>query len=254
MAEKLAEVSVPGVPNPDPAIVTVAFAVPVGVAPPGTYCTRIVQLLPGLTTAPLEQVPPVIENVPVPVPGFVALAIVGAAVSVRAPVAAAELLTVMVPFFVVVLAGVVVSAGYAKPTVAPVTLNVTAGLNDVVPWGVTTSTPRDDSEAPLVMANVAVKPVPVPFTAILLAVIPLPAVTAEALNRSTPVMLTFTLVPRVPEVGVTAESEGPTTLKATVLVVPPGVVTLTLRTPEEAPVVMVNVAVTVVAEPTLRLL
>ena len=45
----------------------------------GAYCTVMVQLEPGLTTAPFTQVPPVIEKVPVPVP--LTLVNVGAAVS-----------------------------------------------------------------------------------------------------------------------------------------------------------------------------
>lgn len=103
--------------------------------PDGTYCTMTVQLLPGLTTVPDTQVPPVIEKVPAPP----VVVMVGAAVRLSGPAFApvAVLLTVIVPVFVLVLAGVVVStgAGPANATVAPVTWNVTAL---VVPTGVVT--------------------------------------------------------------------------------------------------------------------
>ena len=243
MAAKLALVSVPAPPRPDPVIVT--FAVAVVSVPPVAYCTVIVQLPPAATTVPDAQVPPVIEKVPVPV----TRAIVGAAVRVSGAVAPAALLTVIVPVFVAVVAGVVVSAGTGAEmdTVAPVTVNVTAALNAVVPCGVVTVTPRAASAAPGAMVKVAVTLVPAAFTAMPLAVIPAPAFTAVAPNKSTPVMVTPTLVPRAPELGVMADSDGPATVKGTVLLVPAGVETLTLRTPAAAPAVMVNVAVTVVA-------
>jgi hypothetical protein len=63
---------------------TVAVAVAV---PLGTYRTLTVQLPPALITNPDVQLPPVIENVPPAVP---TLLIVGAAVNVIGPVAAAE--------------------------------------------------------------------------------------------------------------------------------------------------------------------
>jgi len=104
----------------------------------GTYRTLIVQLAPGLTTAPETQVPPAtIEKVPVPD----CLAIVGAAVIVRgaAFAPAAVLLTVIVPFFVVKSAVAVVSAGVgpANAAVPPCTVNVTLLL---VPLAVVTLT------------------------------------------------------------------------------------------------------------------
>ena len=133
MAVKLAPVIV-AVAIPEPVMVTRAVAVAVGVAVAGTYCTTIVQLLPGATTTPEAQVPPVMVNVP---PGAPTLAIVGADVKVSGPVAAAALLTVIVPVSVAVLAGVVVStgAGAEIATVAPVTVN---GSVLVVPTGVAT--------------------------------------------------------------------------------------------------------------------
>jgi hypothetical protein len=118
-----------------PVPVTVTFAVAVVVPDvPGAYCTVIVQLLAGLTTAPNTQVPPVIEKVPPAVPTFVT---VGAAVSVSGPVAAAALLTVMVPLWVVVVPVTSDGVGPAKATVAPLTVNVTALL---APVGVATVT------------------------------------------------------------------------------------------------------------------
>src|SRR5580693_3690784 len=128
----LALVSV-AVARPVPVIVTLPLAVAVLLSP--EYCTLTVQLPPGLTTAPEMQVPPaVIVKVPLPVPDT--LAIVGAAVNVNGPVAAASLLTVIVPFLVpvppVASPGAV---GRVKATVAPVTVNVTLLL---VPFAVVT--------------------------------------------------------------------------------------------------------------------
>jgi hypothetical protein len=98
-------------------IVAVVVAVAVSFAPEvnGVYRTRIVQELPALMTAPLTQVPPVIENVPVPVP--VLAPSVGFAVSVSGPAfgALAELVTVMVAFLTVVLPVPVVIAGVGAP-------------------------------------------------------------------------------------------------------------------------------------------
>ena len=93
-----------------PVPVSVTFAVDVEAIPPVTYCTLIVQLAPGARTVPEAQVPPaMIEKVPVELP--VALVIVGAAVRVSAPVAAAELVTVIKPVFVATVGGVEVSVG-----------------------------------------------------------------------------------------------------------------------------------------------
>jgi hypothetical protein len=89
--------------------VTVTLAIAVVVMVPGAYCTVMVQLPPGATTAPDAQVPPVIENA-APA-GAVTVLIAGAAVKVNDAVAPAPFDTVMVPVLVVVLAGVEVSAG-----------------------------------------------------------------------------------------------------------------------------------------------
>ena len=89
----------------------------------GMYCTIIVHVPPGATTVPVVQVPPVIEKVPRPE----TLATMGAAVSVNEPAFApvAMLLTVMVPVFVVVVAGIVVIVvGRVKVTVATPVLPV----------------------------------------------------------------------------------------------------------------------------------
>src|SRR5580704_15117917 len=137
---------------PVPAIVTCAVDVAV---PDGTYRTRIVQLdvATGLMTKPDTQVPPVIEKVPMPA----VLVIVGAAVRVSGPAFApvAVLVTVMVPFFVVVLAVPVVNAGVgpANAAVAPKTVNVTA-LE--VPLGVVTVTLWAPSPAVRATVKVAV--------------------------------------------------------------------------------------------------
>ena len=101
---KLALVCVPVPTFPD----IVTFAVAVAVDVPGAYRTVIVQLPPAATTVPEAQVPPVIEKVP---PAKPTLPIVGFAVSVSDRFAPVGLLTVIVPFFVVVLAGVDVNTG-----------------------------------------------------------------------------------------------------------------------------------------------
>jgi hypothetical protein len=97
-------------------MVTCATVVPVVV---GTYCTVIVQLAPGATERPATQVPPVLEKVPVLGPVLVT---VGFAVKTNGPAFAplALLVTVMVPVFVVVVAGAVVNAGVgAEKLIAP---------------------------------------------------------------------------------------------------------------------------------------
>ena len=103
----------PDVDAPTSVIVTLVVAVAVSFAPEvnGVYRTRIVQELPALMTAPLTQVPPVIEKVPVPVPVLVPS--VGFAVSVSGPgfVTAFELVTVMLAFLTDVLPVVVVIVG-----------------------------------------------------------------------------------------------------------------------------------------------
>jgi hypothetical protein len=88
------------------------------VDPLGRYCTVIVQLEPGAIAKPLVQVPPVTEN-EVAV-GPVAFVTDGAEVNVNAaafvPVAFE---TVMVPFFVAVVADPVL-----QPPVPPVLLHI----------------------------------------------------------------------------------------------------------------------------------
>jgi len=138
------------VARPLPVIVT--FAVAVVADPPGAYCTLIVQLPPGMTTVPLVQLPPVmIEKTPLA--GPLVLVTVGAAVSVSGPVAAAALLTVIVPLCVLVVPVTSDGVGPAKVTVAPVTVKATV-LD--VPVGVVTATVRAPSAAPVPMAQFAV--------------------------------------------------------------------------------------------------
>src|SRR5271166_1928648 len=106
----------------------------------------IVQLPPGFTTTPETQVPPVtMLKVPFPVPPVVAT--VGLAVSVSGPVAAAALLTVIVPVLVPVPPLLSAGAGPAKVTVAPVTVNAPVRVL-VVPPGVVTVTFLAVSPAP----------------------------------------------------------------------------------------------------------
>jgi len=120
--------------NPEPVTVTVAVEVAVDV--PGVYVTGIVQLWPGLSTVPLAHAPAAaapIVKVP-PTKAFDVLVMVGAAVNVNGPAFALAgltvLVTVMVPFLMVVLAGPVVNAGAGAEmaSVAPITLNVTVLL------------------------------------------------------------------------------------------------------------------------------
>ena len=112
--------------TPVSVIVTCAYDV---VVPDGMYCTIIVHVPPGATTVPVVQVPPVIEKAPGP-RTFVT---VGAAVSVKEPAFGSVagltvLVTVMMPVFVVVSAGVVVNngAGAEKLTAASVVVPVSA--------------------------------------------------------------------------------------------------------------------------------
>ena len=102
---------------------------------------------------PDTQVPPAgIEKVPVPV----FLVIVGAAVRVSGPAVApvAVLVTVMVPFFVVALAVVVVKVGVVNVAVAPNTVKGSALLAPTA--SVVTVTFLKPSAAPLAIAKVAV--------------------------------------------------------------------------------------------------
>src|SRR6266566_8745729 len=126
-------------------------AVEVVVVPPGLYCTTIVQLAPGLMLEPDAHVPPVIEKTPAAGPAVLTTA--GAAVRTSAPLAAAALLTVMVP--VLMLVPPVLSAGEGAEMVgvAPVMVNVAALLVPPVVVTVTFLTPRVGLRA---IVNVAV--------------------------------------------------------------------------------------------------
>lgn len=208
----------------------------------------IVQLEPGLTTAPETQVPPAgIEKVPFPVP---VLAMVGFAVRVSDPVAVAELATVMVPVFVAVVPGVVVSAGLVKATVAPVTVNAPVRLL-VTPIGVVTVTFLAVRVAPAVMAQFALTAVAVEVIPV--QVMPLPEkVTAVAPVRFVPASATATVVPRVPVTGAMLVSVGPCTVKGCAPLVPDPVVMVTFLVVVAAVAVMVKVAVAVSGLKTVR--
>ena len=234
---KLALVCV-AVASPVPVMVTLAVAV--AVDPPGAYCTSIVQLLPGLTTKPLTQVPPVgIENVPPAVP---TLLTVGDAVNVKGPFAAAALVTVIVPVFVVVLAGAVVStgAGALSVTVAPVTVNPPTRAG-VVPIGVVTDTFLAVVAAVAAIVQFAVTVVDVGVPVIAQATPGPDTLTAVAPVRFVPVSVTGTVVPISPDSGETSVRVGPRTVKVSVLLVPDPVVMLTVLAVRPAPAEMVKV-------------
>lgn len=195
---------------PVPVTVTVAFEL----TPPdvgGTYRTAMVQLPPGFRTTLDAQVPPVMLKVPlVPV-----LVIVGAAVKWNAPPAEAELLTVIVPFFVVLLDGEVVNAGVGPEKLseacpaAAVTVNVTALL---VPRGVLTVMLWAPSAAVAPMFSVAVTDVELAALKLLTVMVEVPVFTPVAPVRFAPVMVTLTLVPRAPELGLIELSVGGPTM------------------------------------------
>ena len=164
------------------------------------------QLPPAATTTPDAQVPPVMENAPAVVPTGV---IPGLAVNVNGPAVApaAVLLTVIVPFFGVVSAVIVVNAGVgpAKAIVAPSTVNVTALL---APVGVETVTAWAPSVAVDAMRQFAVSVVAVVVPVIVQAT-PVPPFTAVATVRLVPVRVTGTVVPRTPLVGLIEISPAP---------------------------------------------
>jgi hypothetical protein len=218
----------------------------------GTYCTTMVQVLLGFTTAPEKQVPPVIENVPFPV----AFVMVGGEVSVSGPAKGpvAVLVTVTVPVFVLELAGAEFNAGLGveKATVAPSTVN---GRFPVVPPSVVMLTFLELGVAPFKMVNVAVTVVS--FTTVTpLTVTPFPDIATTVVPvRLVPVRVTGTLVPRDPELGVIFVSVGAgglTTVNTTVLLVPFEVVTLTVLALSGALAAIMNVAVTDVSLTTLN--
>jgi hypothetical protein len=209
----------------------------------GMYCTRIVQLLPGLITAPFWQVPPGwMEKVPVPVPPVRVNE--GAAVSVSGPAVApvAVLLTVTVPFFVV-RPPPLMFVGTVNETVAPTTLNATVLL--VPPGLMVTVTVLAPSAAPTVIAQFALTVVAVELP-VMLQVTPAPdTVTAVAPVKPVPDRVTGTAVPRAPEVGAIEVRAGPSNVKVTPPLVPPGVVTVTVLVAgvREAVAEIANVAV-----------
>lgn len=210
----------------------------------GTYCTITVQLLPGFTTAPDTQVPPVTEKVPDPEVAVV----VGLPVSVSGPaLEVAVLLTVIVPVLVdLILARVVdvvvrTGEGAEMATVAPRTVNVAAG---VVPVGVVTV--MLCAPSPVEVRRFSVAVTVVAFTATKLETAIPEAVTAVAPVSPVPVIVIGTLVPRTPEAGLMEVMVGPRTVKVSALLVRPLDVTVTLRAPVVAVEDMVNTAVTVV--------
>ena len=121
----------------------------------GTYRTLIVQLPLGAITVPDEQVPPVIEKVPLPL----CLAMRGAAVSVIAPAFApvAVLVTVMVPFFVAEPEPVVsIPGGIVNDTDPPRTVKITLLVAPPFAFGVLTLMLWEPNTVPGAMVRVAV--------------------------------------------------------------------------------------------------
>jgi len=173
-----------------PHAVMVMYAVPVLVST-GAYCTMTVQLELGLTTTPFPQVPPIIEKVPVPA----VVVIVGTAVRVIGPpFGPLALPTVMVPTFVLVLAGLLVNAGEGpeKPSLATSTAKY-AVL--VLPPGVVTETILRPSPALKLMVKVVVIVLPSGDTVIVPTVTPPPDMfTAVAPVRVSPLRVTGMLV------------------------------------------------------------
>ena len=243
MAVKLAPVIV-AVGMSEPVMVTCAVAVAVDA--PGAYCTIIVQLPPAATTVAAVQVPPVIVNVPPAVP---TLAIVGAAVMVRGSFAVAALVTVIVPVSVVVLGGVVASAGAGAEmvTAVPCTVN---GMVLVAPIAVVRPMLRIPNVAVAEIARLAVTVVEL-TTVMADAVTPAPSpVIAVVPVRLAPVKVTGSAaVPRSPAFGLIDVSVAPSTVNGTVLLAPPGVVTVTVLAVSAAVVEMVKVAFKVSALP-----
>ncbi len=189
---------------PVPAIETCAVAVAVDV--PGAYRTKIVQLAPGATTLPDTQVPPTgIEKVPPALPTFV---IVGAAVRVSGPAVApvAVLVTVMVPFLVLVPPVFKAGVGPVNVAVAPNTVKGSELLAEAA--AVVTVTFLAESPAFLAIVKVAVTVVS--FTTVILLTVTLPpgTVIAVAPVRWLPLRVTGTLVPRTPVLGVIEVSTG----------------------------------------------
>jgi len=186
---------------------------------------------------PLAQVPPAgMENVP---PAVLTVVIVGAPVNVNGPAVApvAVFVTVIVPVFVVVVAGVVVSAGAGAliVNVAPVTVNGTVGV--VVPPGVVTEMFRAPSVAVDATLNVAV--MVIAFTTVSDPVarvtpLPRPPMVVPVAVKFVPLRVTGTATAGLPPAGRFAEfglmevnvgAGGFVTVNGSVLVVPIGVTT-----------------------------
>lgn len=129
--------------------------------------------------------------------------------------------------------------GLIEASVGPVTVNGTVLL---VPPGPVTVTVLAPSVAPAVIVKVAVTEVSL-ATLMALAVTPVPEmVTPVVPARPLPVRVTVSLVPLAPVLGAIEVSTGPVTVNP-IVAVPPGVVTLTVRAPSVAAVVIVKVAV-----------
>jgi len=208
---------------------------------------------------PLAQVPPAgMENVP---PAVLTVVIVGAPVNVNGPAVApvAVFVTVIVPVFVVVVAGVVVSAGAGAliVNVAPVTVNGTVGV--VVPPGVVTEMFRAPSVAVDATLNVAV--MVIAFTTVSDPVarvtqLPRPPMVVPVAVKFVPFRVTGTA--RLPLAGWFAEfglmeanvgAGGTVTVNGTVLVVPIGVTTAMFLAVVLAVAEMLIWAATVVPHP-----
>lgn len=238
------------VPVAAPVSVMVTFAVAVAVDVPGTYCTTIVQVPPGATAAPEMQVPPVMENVP---PAAPTLVMTGFAVNVSGNVAAAALLTVMVPVFVVRSGVAVVKAG-AGAEIAGVAPRTVKGSVLLAPIGVVTPRFLMPGAAPFAITQLAVTVVAVGVPVIVQVTPPPDTVTAVAPVRLAPLMVTGTVVPCNPELGTIEVIVAPCTVNGTELLTAtaPGTVMVTLWTPSVAVAEMVKFTVAVVELPTTR--
>lgn len=206
----------------------------------------IVQLAPEARTELEEQVPPVMENVP---PVVVSVA-VGAAVNVNAPavVPVAVFVTVIVPDLVLVLAGVVVSAGVGAEIVSVAPMIWNAPVRVAFPVLVATVTFLRVSPAVEAITHEAltVVAVGVPLS---VQVTPAPLmVTSVVPARLVPVIVTGTVVPRTPLVGDMLVRVGaPPTVNAAVRVAfPSGEATVTFLAVSAAAAVITQEALTVV--------
>ena len=232
-------------------IITVSVAVAVFV-PDCVYVTMIVQVPAGARTVVAVQVPPVIANVPVPVPPLVPS--VGAPVNVIGPavVPVAELLTVMVPVWGVVAAGVGFIAGLGAENAALPSVTWKVLLRVTVPLAVpVTVTVLAVSAAAKVIAQVAVTVVAVGVP-VIVQVTPVPLMaTPVAPVRFSPVpavIVTGTVAPRAPEIGEMVAFDAITVNMLLTVMVPLAVpVTVTVLAESGAVVVITQLAWTVVA-------